>query len=540
MVFAGSCDLPAVKKDHYATAVVIGRAGSGGYCDERCKGRDEPPLRSRPIDSLRIERSMNTAPSPSRLQRRLSAFDALLLTLSCLSPVFSVYGPGADVLRQSGTGAGALFLVGIAVAAVWGLVYAELGSAYPYAGGDYVGVGSILGPAAGFACLVLWAAIVLPTDAYLAKIVGTYSAVVLPGLSRPDVAFGAIVLAVSVALLAVRASALLTGVFLAIEFAAVLALVAAGLVHPAHGALNALLHPRIPLGAHWAAVGAGALALGAVNAAFATVGGNQAIAFGEELHDPHRTMGRVILGACLLGALAVALPVVAVVIGAGSRAAIFRSAAPFSTFIAGVAGHGAALALSAAVALAVFNALIAQMMFAARLCYSFARDQVFPARLNAALARVHGPSGAPRLATLTVGALSAACCLLSEEVLLVFISGLVVYGLALVSIAVLIGRVRGLTGTSGCWRSPLFPLVPLLGVLLALVFGAADWADPTIGRPSLLALGALLAVALLWYRFVLRRRPGGWAPRLGAGPDHAVPPGQDAPLPRAPGETFVE
>lgn len=460
---------------------------------------------------------MSTHNPATRLQRRLSTFDALLLTLSCLSPVFSVYGPGADVLHQSGTGAAALFALGIAVAAVWGMVYAELGSAYPYAGGDYVGVGSILGPAAGFACLVLWAVIILPTDAYLAKLIGTYGTQVLPHVEPALLVYGSILFAVSAALLTVRASALLTGVFLAIEFAAVLALVVAGLAHPAPDALAAVLDPRLPGPSGWLPVGAAALGLGAVNAAFATVGGNQAIAFGEELIDPHRNMGRVILASCLLGALAIALPVLAVVIGAGADPQVLRSPAPFSAFITEIAGHSADVALSAAVALAVFNALIAQMMFAARLCYSFARDRVFPRPVNTLLAKVHGRSGAPRIATLTVGALSAACALLSEHVLLVFISGLVVYGLGLVSVAVLVGRARGLTGGAQRWRSPLYPLVPLLGLALALGFGAADWADASIGRPSLLALGGLLGLALLWYRFVLSRRPGGWAPSLATG-----------------------
>ncbi len=476
--------------------------------------RDEARSRRTPLQSRRNRVHMSATAPETHLQRRLSTFDTLLLTLSCLSPVFSVYGPGADVLRQSGTGAAALFVLGIAVAAVWGMVYAELGSAYPYAGGDYVGVGSILGPAAGFACLALWAAIILPTNAYLAKLIGTYTAQVLPHLARPLVVYGAMLLALGVALLAVRASALLTGVFLTIEFVAVLALAIAGFTHPAPGALAAILHPQLPAVSGWVPVGAGALALGAVNAAFATVGGNQAIAFGEELVDPHRNMGRVILAACLLGALAIALPVLAVVVGAGAHPQIFRNPAPFSDFIRMADGRGADIALSAAVALAVFNALIAQMMFAARLCFSFARDRVFPGPISAVLAKVHGRTGAPRIATLCVAALSAACCTLSERVLLVFVSGLVVYGLGLVSVAVLVGRARGLTGGAGRWRSPLFPLAPLLGLGLALAFGAADWADASIGRPSLLALGALLVAALLWYRFVLSKRPGGWAPRL--------------------------
>lgn len=402
---------------------------------------------------------MTATAADSRLQRRLTRFDALLLTLSCLSPVFSVYGPGADVLRQSGTGAAALFALGIAVAAVWGMVYAELGSAYPYAGGDSVGVGSMLGPAAGFACLVLWAAIIVPTNAYLAKIIGTYRAQVLPGIARAPVVYGSLLLAIGAALLAVRASALLTGVFLAV--------VLAGLTHPAPGALVAMLHPRRPSASGWRPVGAGVLALAAVNAAYATVGGHQAIAFGEELIDPHRNLGWVILAACLLGALAIALPVLAVIVAAADHPGIFQSRAPFSAFIRRTAGRDADITLSAAVALAVFNALIAQTMFTARLCYSFARDQVFPAAINAVLATVHARTAAPRIATLTVGTLSAACCDLSKRVLLVFISGRVVYGRGLVSAAVFVGRKKRRAGGAGArrclrlrqclasrWRSP--------------------------------------------------------------------------------------
>jgi hypothetical protein len=54
--------------------------------------------------------------------------------------------------------------------------------------------------------------------------------------------------------------------------------------------------------------------------------------------------------------------------------------------------------------------------------------------------------------------------------------------------------------------------MPALGI--ALAFGAAQWSDADAGRPSLLILGGLLVAALAGYRFVLNRRPGGWAPRV--------------------------
>ena len=447
----------------------------------------------------------------------LSPFGVLLLTLSCLSPVYSIYGIGSDILLHVGTGAATVFIIGIGVAVVWAVVYAELASAYPYAGGDYVGVAAILGPWAGFASLTVWAVTAGPANAFLAKTIATYAGELVPTAAPLLVTFGALGAAIGVALLAVRTSAWVTGVFLSVEMLAVLVLVGAGLRHPVRGLVQVVMHPVV-LGSNGtlASAAMGAMALAGVSAAYATTGGNQAIAFGEELVQPHRHMGRVILLAGLIGAFATAVPVIAVVLGASDLSVILKSAAPFSAFVATVAGPVGGHVLSAAVILAVFNALIAQIMFLARLFFSLGRDEIFNPAVNAVLATVNSSSGAPRPATWVVGAISAGCCLLNDHVLIAFISGLTVYVLMLVSFAVLVGRSRGMTGQPGYWRSWLFPLGPILGLLVALAFGMADLLDAEAGRPSILVLGAMIGVGLLWYRFALRRRDGGWAPRVEA------------------------
>src|ERR1700722_17041645 len=109
--------------------------------------------KKQPLDRTDVE---PMAHASNQLHRKLSSFGVLLLTLSCLSPVYSIYGIGSDVLLHAGTGAAGLFVCGIGAAVVWAVVFAELASAYPYAGGDYVGVGAILGPWAGFASLTVW------------------------------------------------------------------------------------------------------------------------------------------------------------------------------------------------------------------------------------------------------------------------------------------------------------------------------------------------------------------------------------------------
>jgi amino acid transporter len=468
-----------------------------------------------------IERTLPVEPlacSGNQLHRKLSSFGVLLLTLSCLSPVYSIYGIGSDVFLRAGTGAAALFICGIGATVIWVVVYAELASAYPYAGGDYVGVGAILGPWAGFASLTVWAVTAGPANAFLARTIAIYVNELAPTASPLFVTFGALAAATAIALLAIRASALVTGIFLGIEMLAVVALVVAGLWQPARSIADVVFHP-VTLGAAATIVPVtiAAMAGAGVSAAYGTSGGNQAIAFGEELTEPHRRMGGVIVLAGMIGAFAIALPIVAVVLGVRDLPSFLKSPAPLSEFVTSVAGRAAGHALSAAVILAIFNALVAQMMFFARLFFSLGRDKIFHPIVNVALGRVHLSSGAPRTATFVVGAISAACCLLSTHMLVAFISGLTVYILLLVSFAVLVGRWRRLTGQPGYWRSWLFPLAPILGLLLAVIFGVADLLDADVGRPSILILGAMIGAGLFWYCFVLRRRPGGWAPRTESG-----------------------
>lgn len=450
------------------------------------------------------------------LRRELSWFGVLMLTLSCLSPAASVYGVGPDVLQHAGTGAAMVFLMGIGAALIWALVYAELGSAFPYSGGDYVGVGAILGPWAGFASLLVWSVTAGPSIASTARFSAEYLSALVPGSSPSLLTWPVLAAAVLMALLAVRTSALITGLFLAVEMLAVLLLIGVGFWQPVRSLSSALLHPvGLGSGASLVAVSWSALSIGAVSAAYATVGGNQALAFGEELAEPHRHMGRVVLLAGLIGAVTTALPVIGVVLAGDPLAALLRSQTPFSAFLATATGPRVGAAVSAAVALAIFNALIATLMFYGRLYFSIGRDAILHRAASRMLAQVHAGTGTPRVATLVVGAISALWCLADTHTLVVASQGLVTYTLALVCAAVWVGRRRGLTGQAGCWRSPLFPLAPLCGLMLALGFAVSDLTDPEAGRPSILGLGLVLVLGILWHNRVLQKRPGGWQPRLG-------------------------
>lgn len=454
-----------------------------------------------------------------QLRRSLSTFGMLMLTLSCLSPAFSIYGIGVDVLQHAGGAAAGLFVVAMVAAVIWAFVYAELGSAYPCAGGDYVGISNILGPCIGFVALVIWVAISGPAAAFEAQVVATYVKDLIPGLSHALITAVSLAAALLVALMAVRASALVTGFFLAVEMLVVLVLVVCGLSLPLHG-LGAVVQASVALpsgagpGAALVPVTMAALTSSLISTVYGTVGGNQAIGFGEELQDPHRLMGRVIILACLIGAATTAIPVIVVSLAARDLPALMQSPAPFTAFVEVVAGRGISRAVDAGVALALFNALIVQIMWSARLFFSLGRDGVLTGGANRLLASVHAASGAPRGATIVVTGYTALCCLAPTHILLMFLAGSVVFTFGLVCFAVLFGRGRGLTALPGYWRSAWFPLAPVLGLLLVATITVADLADPYAGRPSLMILGGIAGLGAIWYAVHLRRRPGGWTPTL--------------------------
>jgi hypothetical protein len=175
----------------------------------RQSGRRNTGVSDMSLNTREPAAEQKEAPHPRKgqLRRELSSFAVLLLTLSSLSPVVSVFGIGGDVLHQAGAAAASLFGLAILVALVWSVVYAELGSAYPYAGGDYVGVGHVLGGWAGMVTVALWALSAGPAVAFAAETLAPYVAQFAPQLPPPLVIFGGLAGALGVALLSVRRGA---------------------------------------------------------------------------------------------------------------------------------------------------------------------------------------------------------------------------------------------------------------------------------------------------------------------------------------------
>jgi fructoselysine transporter len=334
----------------------------------------------------------------------------------------------------------------------------------------------------------------------------SYMQVLIPGAPGLPIAIGSIALGTVIALFNIKANAWITGVFLAVELAALALLAGVALAHPARSLGEVLAHPIALSGGVLTPASPATLALAAVAGAWTCAGASWAMYFAEEMKEARRSIGRVIAWAGLIASLTIATPVVMMVMSARDLPAVLASPAPFATYLVRTGGPTIGVLVSLGVIAAIFNNLIAVSLGLSRLFYATGRDKVWPAPVNRFLTLMHPRWRSPIAATLLLGVLSATACLAGERALVIILSG-EVFSTLLISLAVLAGRRKGLVGEF--FRSPLFPLVPLFGLLVWIASAASDYLDPKAGRPSMFLLSAVFLGAVLYYLF--RLRPAGWS-----------------------------
>ncbi len=433
----------------------------------------------------------------------------LFLALSAATPASSFFVIVPDVLRAAGAGALWAMAAAALVAAAVAQVYAELASAFPYAGGEYAMAARVLGPSAGFAMLAVNTANALLGAAVFSLGVADQLSAAMGGVPPVPVALACTALATGLGLLNVRASAWVTSAFLLVELAALAFTTAVGLAHPARD-LRALATASVAPG-----VGLGALGGAVAVALFAYDGYGSAVYFAEELREPRRRVAQAVGWAVALVVAAELAPLAAVMLGAPNLGVLAREGP--AALVAARAGPEAARVLAAVVAAAIFNAVIATVLLSARQIYAAARDGVWPGPVSRVLARVEPRFRSPAAATLAAGAAVAGLCLLPPRLLLLLTGTGVTAIYAGLCIVLVVGRRTGRTAAAA-HRAPLHPWsTGALLVVLVAVLGA-DAAGPGDGRTSLLATAALAGAGALWG--AVRGRSGRWRPT--APPDDAV------------------
>ena len=449
--------------------------------------------------------------APPSLVRGLGTWGVLFLTLSVATPASSVFVIVPGMLQVAGTGTLWAMIIAGLVCVATAFVYAELSSAWPVSGGEYVAVARTLGPLAGFVMLGVnvFNNLFFPPVAALG-IASVLSAVV-PGLPPVPIAVGVVAASTLISLLRIRVNAWITGLFLIGELLALLTVTALGFTRIERPLLDFLGHPIMPAGTALVPATPAAIGLATSIAIFALNGYGVAVYFGEEMLDAPRRIARAILAALALTLLCEVLPTLAVLAGAPDLRALLTADDPFGLLTRLRGGGPLAGAVAVGVVIAIVNAVIACILACARFFYSTARDGAWGRPVDRWMSAVHPRLGSPWIGTLLVGGVGVACCFLPLTLLLVLSgTGLVaIYaGIALAAIA---GRRSGATAHAP-YRMPLYPAAPVL-TLVALAYVVwTSWQDVAEGRPGLLMTAAQIALSAGWYWFVVRRR-GEWVVR---------------------------
>jgi amino acid transporter len=435
----------------------------------------------------------------------------LLLTLSAITPASSVFVGVPDVLKDAGTGAVASLIAAALMALPMAYVYAELSSAFPVAGGEYVMTGRTLGAASGYAMLGLTTFVNMVAAAVLAMGIAPYLADWIPNLNATAVGLAVIAATTLMGVLHIRANAWVTGVFLALELLALLALTILGVIHPVRSPQEILLHPVVAQGGGLAPVSLAAIGAATSVSVYVFNGFGGAVYFAEEMFDAPRQVGRTILWATGLTILTILLPVLAVLIGAPDLKALFASDNPFGDFVRARGGPILAAGVNAAVALAILNAVLATILQNGRFFFSTGRDQAWHPWLDRSFALTHPKFHSPWAATLSAGATAAVMCFLGEDQLLKLAGASLSLTYAGLCIAAIAGRLTGATAHAAV-RAPGGLLTPILGLAGAGYVLVSAVKDPDSGQLSLIAgLGAVV-LSLGYYALAVRRR-GAWTIR---------------------------
>lgn len=446
------------------------------------------------------------APTAKGLDRALNALGTLMIVLSAVTPASSVFIIVPGVIALAGTGSFLSFVIAAVIGLFMAFVYAELSSAYPMAGGEYTMIGRTLGRFWGFVTLVLVFVSIVLIVAVIALGVGTYLGVLIPNLSPQWVGVVTIALAGTVAAMRIKLNAFVTGIFLGIEMLALLVLTGLGFAHVERPLSSLFTSPQL-LDATNTLVPASAgiiLAATAVSL-FAYNGYGAAAYFGEETQDAKRNIGKVVVWALLITVAAELIPLTAVLLGSPDLAGLLAAPQKIEYFLEARGGHALTVLISLAIAVAIFNAVIAIILQAARLLFSSGRDKTWFGPINAAVASVHGSYASPWVATIVVSVLAAVACFIDINLLLVVSGTSLVVIYALLCVAAFAGRRNGTTA-GGHYRMPLFP-VPAILAFVALVYVAyQNLLDAAFGRPSLIATLLIMVVAAIYYVLVLARR----------------------------------
>ncbi|MGC1485830.1 MAG: amino acid permease [Candidatus Acidiferrum sp.] len=411
----------------------------------------------------------------------------------------------------------AAWLIGGIIVLFGAFCYAELGAAYPKAGGPYVYLSCGLGPLWGF--LFGWMSSFLERPVAMATLAAgflrfigfLFPVVATPlftwHLGRYDFTFTAaqplaalvVVAVTAINYLSVRLGGAIQVLLTSLKMGTILVIVVAGALlgkphamAAAHAATWTSVSPHGWGSFGWATIGAVLAAL--VPAMWAYNGFNDLGDLGEEIQHPERNIPRaIILGLLTVGGLYLLANVI--YFRVLPFAVLAQSQHVASDVVQSFAGSRGATWLTIAMAISALGALHVVVLTGARIPYAMARDGAF----FQFTARIHPTFHTPSGSLLFLGSIAAILALSGtyEELYSLFVFAVWIF-FALTAIALLRLRKKE---PSLCrpYRAWGYPWTPLIFLLAAIALTLNLW----MTRPvrSSLGLAVILAGIPFFYRW---------------------------------------
>ena len=410
-------------------------------------------------------------------KRALGPFDATMVVIGGIigSGIFINPYIVARTLDSSALVLGA-WIAGGVIAMTGAFAYAELGSLFPRAGGQYVYLREGWHPLAGF--LYGWALLLVIESGAIAAVAITFATYALRLVGRPDaaampLAVAGVVLLSAVNYAGVKPGSRLLNVLVVTKVAALAVLIAAGALAPAaEGWWSA---SRSPEGESTAAIFAFGAAL--VPILFAYGGWQNANYVAEEIRDPRRNLPLSLL----IGTAAVVLVYVlvnAVYLRALGLDGLASTTTPASQAAGVMFGPAGDTFVTAAIAVSTFGFLDLAILAPTRVYYAMAADGLF----LPALARLHPRYRTPGLAIVVQSAWSCVLAVTGRyEQLLNYVvfADWIFFGATVATVIVFRRRVPVGGRPRDAYTAPGVPLLPMAFVAIAAaVVGSVIRADP--------------------------------------------------------------
>ena len=456
-------------------------------------------------------------------KRALGPFDATMVVVGGIIGAGIFINPYIVAQRlDTGPLVLAAWIAGGLVALCGALTFAELGVLNPEAGGHYAYLRDAYHPLAGF--LYGWGLLLVIESGAIAAVAITFAQYALRLVGRPDaavvpLAVAAIVVVTVVNYFGVKPGSRLLNVFVVLKVAALLVLIAAGLLMPSNNAADL----RDDSGAAVATVAdTGTSAIGgAVAPAQESSGGSPLfiVAFGaalipvmfsyggwqnanyvaEEMRAPRRDLPVSLLAGTLIVVIVYGFLnfVYLRVLGHAGLAGTMTPAADTARAAFGTAGDQL---IAWAIAISTFGFLNLTMLAPTRVYYAMARDGVF----LRGVAKLHPRFRSPSKAIVIQGVWAIALTLTGTYAQLVdyvVFADWIFFGLAGLSLFVFRRRYPLAGRPEGSFRAPLYPLLPGLFVAVAVLIVASVFSSNPVGSGigiALLLTG--IPVYLLWQR----------------------------------------